>query len=84
MTYLGTTKNISLKGNRLSLYVMIPAPRKRYPVLDGYNAICSIAHCIVTGDFRSEHDARAQATSAGVSADVKLERDPDVLDTWFR
>lgn len=34
--------------------------------------------------FRSEQDARMHATEAGVSPDVKLERDPDVLDTWFR
>lgn len=33
---------------------------------------------------RCEEDARNQATEAGVSADVALERDPDVLDTWFR
>lgn len=33
---------------------------------------------------RSEEDARAQATEAGVSQDVALTRDPDVLDTWFR
>ncbi|CAM9797772.1 unnamed protein product, partial [Sphacelaria rigidula] len=32
---------------------------------------------------RSEEDARKQATEAGVSPDLKLERDPDVLDTWF-
>ncbi|CAM9542848.1 unnamed protein product [Pylaiella littoralis] len=32
---------------------------------------------------RCEEDARNQATEAGVSADVTLERDPDVLDTWF-
>lgn len=34
--------------------------------------------------FRCEEDARVQATEAGVSTDVRLERDPDVLDTWFR
>lgn len=33
---------------------------------------------------RCEEDARKQATEAGVSTDVALERDPDVLDTWFR
>lgn len=33
---------------------------------------------------RSEEDARKQATEAGVPSDVTLDRDPDVLDTWFR
>ncbi|CBJ31846.1 Valine--tRNA ligase [Ectocarpus siliculosus] len=32
---------------------------------------------------RSEEDARKQATDAGVPTDVSLDRDPDVLDTWF-
>ena len=32
---------------------------------------------------RSEEDARVQATAAGVSTEVVLRRDEDVLDTWF-
>ncbi|CAN0089102.1 unnamed protein product [Scytosiphon promiscuus] len=32
---------------------------------------------------RSEEDARKQATDAGIPSEVSLERDPDVLDTWF-
>lgn len=33
---------------------------------------------------RCEEDARKQATEAGVPSEVTLDRDPDVLDTWFR
>jgi len=32
---------------------------------------------------KSEPDARAQAVKMGYPADVPLNRDPDVLDTWF-
>lgn len=43
----------------------------------GWLCVCA---CVV----RCEEDARVQATEAGVSTGVSLERDPDVLDTWFR
>ena len=53
-----------------------------------YESDCFCSLAVVVAFFgdgkRCEEDARVQATEAGVATGTPLERDPDVLDTWFR